>query len=956
MKNILNALTLFGKELPWELDTALFWLLVAQVALIMFMVIVFAVLIHRVGRRGESTTVVIKEPVEEKKPEEVAEEPQAEVLPFEFPEELQGSWGIEGHDGIRVVIGTSTLSVDGVVATDITATETEGEYAFMLGDVEHTVFLKRARKQEETSGEDAVEDSETDGNLRTINGGDYFYEKLCKWVEPTAHEAEPEPIVITFPDSLRGDWVVEGHESVHVLIEEHTLFIDGIEATDIALDAGKPTEYMFKANGLDYIVAYGTSDEGGFRNISGGEFTACALVEPVEEEAEPEPEKVEYIVYVQAPEGLPVLQIALFNGENQIGSAVTLTDGYVKISAEPGDYTVKLFGLPEGYLVESGALSAATRETAVIITEIVPEEPEEEAVPTLSDIIGTMPEEEVEYNVVVNAPDGLPAMQIALYNGENQIGNAVNVESGAATISAVPGEYTVKLFGVPEGYDITAGTLSESRHICTITVTPSSEVAAATDAAANNVIQINEESFEGGVLRYDKSFTAKLIQSENEVKGWYTDIKNELLSYKRVHARMSWKRESYNLGREAFAKMSFRGNTLCLYLPIDPNSLIDSKYKVESVEDNASYADTPCLYRIKNSKRAKYAKELIAIVAGFTQAEKFERESVDYYLPYEGLVELIKKGLIKRNIKDKNQEAFFEERKQAELLAEQEQAEQAPAEPSEQPAEEVAVAEEVAAVEEVPIEEPAEEVAAAEETPAEEPAEEVATVEEAPAEEPAEEVAATEEVPAEEPAEEVAAVEEAPAEEPAEEVAAVEEAPVEEPAEEVATVEEVPVEEPAEEVATVDEAPVEEPAEEVATVDEVPAEEPAEEVAAVEEAPAEEPAEEVATVEEAPAEEPAEEETEVEELSTQELDYIQSYEEQAEDEDGIEVVGVMFRRRGKKVYWFDPDGQTWKKGEIALYITPDNPPQEVIVVDNTRLSPDKLHLPLKPLCKANRRQ
>ena len=143
MKNSLNALTIFGKELPWNLDTALFWLLVAQVALIMFMVIVFAVLIHRVGRRNDNATIVIREP-EEEEPAEVPVQEVIEEPKVEFPEELRGIWGIEGHDDIRVVIGTSTLSVDGVVATGIAATETEGEYAFLLGDAEYTVFLKRA--------------------------------------------------------------------------------------------------------------------------------------------------------------------------------------------------------------------------------------------------------------------------------------------------------------------------------------------------------------------------------------------------------------------------------------------------------------------------------------------------------------------------------------------------------------------------------------------------------------------------------------------------------------------------------------------------------------------------------------------------------------------------------------------------------------------------------------------
>ncbi len=828
--NILESTITIGSwELPWTLETALFWLLFAIVCITLFMVIVFGILLRRIGKNKTVTAVV-----------QTAEEPEKVEygIVLHGPENLP-AMQVALYNGSNQ-IGLAVPVQDGAA----TILAVPGDYTIkVFGLPENYDF---------TAGVVSAENHVADVQV------------------------EPKPDVSVSPYEIR------------------------------------------------YVP-----------------------------ESQPEPEKVEYTVNVEAPDNLPVLQVALFNGENQIGSAIALTDGCAKISAEPGDYTIKIFGLPEGFIVESGVLSATSLEASVKITEIAHEEPEDEIVATTSDVIETAPEEEVEYNVVVTAPDGLPAMQIALYNGETQIGNAVNVESGAATISALPGEYTVKLFGVPDGYDITAGTLSESRHICNITVTPvtPSEVAAA-GPAVNTGVQIDEESFEGGVLRYDKSFTARMIQSENEIKGWYTDIKNELLSYKRVHARMSWKRESYNFGRESFAKISFRGNTLCLYLPIDPNSLMDSKYKVESVEDNASYADTPCLYRIKNSKRAKYAKELIGIVAGFVQAEKFERESVDYYLPYEGLVELINKGLIKRNIKDKNQEAFFEERKQAELSsAGQEQAlsDTAGDEPvAEETAEYEQPAEEEIAPQ-VPDEEPAEEPVAEETAEYEQPAEEeIAT--QAPVEEPAEEPAVEEAAEYEQPAEEEIAPQ-APVEEPAEEPAVEEAAEYEQPAEEE-TATQAPVEEPAEEFAVEEAAEYEQPAEEeIAT--QAPVEEPAEEPAVEEAAEYEQPAEEEIAPQ-APVEEPAEEFA-VEELSAQELDNLQSYEEEADDEDGIEVVGVMFRRRGRKVYWFDPDGQTWEKGEIALYITPDNPPQEVIVVDNAKISPSKLHLPLKPLCKVNRR-
>ena len=394
-------------------------------------------------------------------------------------------------------------------------------------------------------------------------------------------------------------------------------------------------------------------------------------------------EMVNYTIKVIAPEELDALQVALYNGAKRIGDAVNVENGMATISAPAGEYLVKVFGLPDNdYEVSGGLLFEHKRNTTVTIDycedfyDNAEEEPEaEEVVPTVTEVLEIEPEVElINYNIIVNAPEGLTALQVALYNGDTKIGDAVNVESGAAMITAEEGEYAVRVFGVPEGYEVSEGTVSGTRHICTITITePVKEVVeelAVADAAPVEVEQpsepivITEESFEGGVLRYDRSFTARLIQSSNEVKDWYTELKNDLLSYKKVHDRMSWKRESYNFGRLPFARLAYRGETLCLYLPIDPESLAESKYKVENVADNTSYQDTPCLYRIKNNKRVKYAKELIATVAEMVQTPRIERESQDYYVPYEGLVELINKGLIKRNIKNKQDEIFFEKKTQ----------------------------------------------------------------------------------------------------------------------------------------------------------------------------------------------------------------------------------------------------------------------------------------------------
>lgn len=170
----------------------------------------------------------------------------------------------------------------------------------------------------------------------------------------------------------------------------------------------------------------------------------------------------------------------------------------------------------------------------------------------------------------------------------------------------------------------------------------------AAGASDEDDVVLEEEPLEPGVLRYNRSFTARLIQSSDDTKQWYTVLKNELLSYRKVKDRMSWKRESYRYGRETVARFGFRGKALCLFLALDPNDYIDTRYKVEDVSENKSCEDTPCMYRIRNERRVRRATELIAVLMERIGAERIEREAQDYYLPYEGIYELVNQGLAKR--------------------------------------------------------------------------------------------------------------------------------------------------------------------------------------------------------------------------------------------------------------------------------------------------------------------
>ncbi len=179
---------------------------------------------------------------------------------------------------------------------------------------------------------------------------------------------------------------------------------------------------------------------------------------------------------------------------------------------------------------------------------------------------------------------------------------------------------------------------------------PVAETAAPAPAPADGttrVIYTNDDGWYVNV-RYDKSFEAKLIQGDEKLKSYYSELKNELLSYKKVTARKSWQHESFRRGRTTVAKLVIRGKTLRLYLALEPMLYEESKYLVEDASEHAKFAKTPLLYRIKNDRRCRYAKDLIAAAMASAEALRGDEQSEDYAsVPYESTDELIAQGLVR---------------------------------------------------------------------------------------------------------------------------------------------------------------------------------------------------------------------------------------------------------------------------------------------------------------------
>ena len=154
-------------------------------------------------------------------------------------------------------------------------------------------------------------------------------------------------------------------------------------------------------------------------------------------------------------------------------------------------------------------------------------------------------------------------------------------------------------------------------------------------------------------VRLDRSFSADLCQLSNEAKEWYSNLKNELLSYDKVKERTDWKSETFSIGRTVVARLIVRGKTLCLLLAVEPAGYTGTKYSVENASSIPNMADTPTLYSIKSALRLRYAKDMIAsFMNEVPTAKNGLYEDKDFYVPYSGDVSLMRRGLIKRVVID----------------------------------------------------------------------------------------------------------------------------------------------------------------------------------------------------------------------------------------------------------------------------------------------------------------
>lgn len=141
----------------------------------------------------------------------------------------------------------------------------------------------------------------------------------------------------------------------------------------------------------------------------------------------------------------------------------------------------------------------------------------------------------------------------------------------------------------------------------------------------------------GLVIRLKKSFTAKMKQSDEKVKEYYSALKNELTSYKKINSNVSWHGDRFNFGRDTVAKITICGKTLGLYLALDPNDeeFKSTVYHQKDVGSQKAYEHTPFMVKVKSDAALKKAMRLVVALASKLETEKEENfVETDYVTEY----------------------------------------------------------------------------------------------------------------------------------------------------------------------------------------------------------------------------------------------------------------------------------------------------------------------------------
>ena len=149
-------------------------------------------------------------------------------------------------------------------------------------------------------------------------------------------------------------------------------------------------------------------------------------------------------------------------------------------------------------------------------------------------------------------------------------------------------------------------------------------------------------------VRYVFSFSAKLIQSPQEVQQHYGEIMDEVNAYVKVKTSVSWRQLRIYQGRKTLAVMLFKGRKLCMAFALNPKDYEETKYRGMDLSEVKRFEKTPMLLKLTSPRKVKYAKYLFEQVALANGLEKGEVTATEFSLPYRETEQLVAEGLVRK--------------------------------------------------------------------------------------------------------------------------------------------------------------------------------------------------------------------------------------------------------------------------------------------------------------------
>ena len=127
------------------------------------------------------------------------------------------------------------------------------------------------------------------------------------------------------------------------------------------------------------------------------------------------------------------------------------------------------------------------------------------------------------------------------------------------------------------------------------------------------------------------SFATRIKNADDDLKDAYNHIKSLLLSYG-LKNRVSNGGDAFRLHKVNYCKITVAGNSLKLYLALDPADYKNSTLPIKDASSKAIYKDIPLVFKVKSGLSLRRAEQLITEMMDKHGLEQVDRVEVKDYV------------------------------------------------------------------------------------------------------------------------------------------------------------------------------------------------------------------------------------------------------------------------------------------------------------------------------------